>query len=536
MRTYIIIFICILSNSIQAQIDVKYILEENFKDNKNSWKLSSKKEFTTKIKGGKLYLNNKTKYFKKISIKTDLNLKKDFKIETSIRLINGTNNNLLSLIFNKDEKTKNYDSYEKFGFADNGYWKYEKQIKFKKEENTGWLKTSHIKSKEFNILTVLKIEDKIFFLINNKPVLEKNNLDFFDKEMAIEICNNAEVTVNYLKIGYLTNKNSQLENVSKSLHKEILAAKNLNKNVLITNTVNKELQTSFDNNEFGFYLNETEKYKFSITNSALHLENTSKSFYQTWAEIKINPNLNFDISASLKRVSGTENKGISLLLKDKIKLLQFAYSQNGYWFSNIKKDGKEINNSKWQKTNLIKKEENNTLRIKKIRNNVYYILNDKVLNKVATTIIGNTIYFKIPDSTKVRVDDLTLTQSFDSYKKQQKLIAKYDKLWNDAKKENIGAFGKTEEVIAENKKKEEKYRKKKNKEVKRLNKIFKGMPLSQVLKKYGSPYKSNSISISYKYKDYYNGRKQELTFVHLPYQKGNLKYRRIDYVTINYKN
>ncbi|QOD62111.1 hypothetical protein H9I45_06625 [Polaribacter haliotis] len=535
MKNYLLILFLILAPFINAQVPIEYILEENFENNKNGWTLTNEKNFVSEIKDNNLYLKNETKYFKKASIKTDLNLKKDFKIETSIKLLSGTNNNLLSLKFNKDAKTKNYETHEEFGFTDNGYWKYLKKISFKYIENTGWLQTTNIKPKEFNKLTILKINEKVFFLINDKPVLVKSNAEFYEQEMALEIPNNAKVVFDYLKLGYLKGSNSEKENWSNSLFKKIETAKKAKEEVLIEDTITQELQTNFDENEFGFFLKETENYNFKIDNGALEMENKSKDYYQTWADIKINPTQNFDISTSVKRVSGTKNKGISLILKDKVKKLQFAVAPNGHWFSNVEKNDKELHFSKWQKTNLVKESDHNSMRIKKIGRSIYFILNDKVVNKVEGKEAGNTIYIKIPDSIKIHVDDFKLTQSFNSNKEQEKLITEYDALWDDAKRENVGAFGKTEKQQIAFDKGEAKFNKKQDKVEKKYNRMFKGAPLSEVIKKLGQPYKSNNVSISYRYNDAYNGRPQELRVAFMPYRKGNITYKRVEYVTIGYK-
>ena len=535
MRYSLFLILLIITNSIAAQVNVDYILEENFEDNKNSWKLNNGKDFVSEIKDNSLYFNNKTKNFKKAFLKTKLDLKKNFKIETTIKLISGTDNNELSIIFNKDEKNKNYNTFEEFGFTDNGFWRYDKNISHENIEETGWLEISNIKSKEYNKLTILKIDTRIFFLINDKPVLVKNNLDFFYKGMAINICNNAEVAVDYLKFGYLKASKKEKENFSKKLYQQIVDAKANNENVILEDTTSKELETSFDDNKaFDFFLGETENYNFKILEGALELENKSKDYYQTWAQVKINKKQNFDLSASIKRISGAKNKGISLIIKNKERILQFAYAQSGHWFSNLIRDNKSYNFSKWQKTSLIKGAENNSLRIKKIGNAIYFILNDKVLNKVKNQSTGNTIYIKIPDSIKVRVDDLKLTQSFDSHKKQQKLIAEYDKLWNDAKLENVGAFGKTKEQQIAYDKAEKKFKKKEDKDLKKYNKIFKDAPYSEVIKKMGQPYLSSKYTALYRYNDSFDGRPQSVRFALIPHTKGNIKYLRVSYVMISY--
>lgn len=534
MKKYVFFLFLILAKSISAQIEVDYILKENFKDNRNSWKLTNKKDFKAEIKNNILHINNKTKHFKSVAIKTKLNLKKDFKIETNIKLISGTNNNELSIIFNKDEKNHNYNTYEEFGFSDNGSWRYDKKIDYNKVENTGWMRIAHIKSKEFNKLTIIKIDENIFYLINDKPVLVKNSMDFYYKNMAIRVCNNVEIAVKNLNFGYLKSGSLEKQNLSKKLYQEVLASKN--ENVLIDNTVTKDLQTSFkDNKMFDFFLGETENYSYKINNNSLELENKSKNFYQTWSSVKINQYQNFDLSASIKRVDGTKNKGISLIIKDKKHTLQFAFASSGHWFTDLKNKNKSYNFTKWQKTTLIKETENNSLRIKKIGGSIYFILNDKVLNKLENISLGNEIYIKIPDSIKVQVNNLKLTQTFNSNKEQKKLIAKYDKLWDEAKLENIGAFGKTEEQQLAFDKGEKKFRKKQDKVQKKYNSMFKGAPISEVIKKLGRPYKSNSVSMSYKYNDAFNGRPQDIYVAYLEYRKGNLKYKRVEYIAIGYR-
>ena len=78
MKKYVFFLFLIVAKPISAQIEVDYILKENFKNNRNSWKLTNKKDFKSEIKNNILHINNKTKHFKSVAIKTKLNLKKDF--------------------------------------------------------------------------------------------------------------------------------------------------------------------------------------------------------------------------------------------------------------------------------------------------------------------------------------------------------------------------------------------------------------------------------------------------------------------------
>lgn len=531
MKKNLLIAILLVANTINAQLKIDTALEENFKDNSNGWLLYNEENKLCEIKNGTLYFNNKTSKNKWSHIETNLNLNEDFIIETSIKLISGTNNNVLSLIINKKEN----QFYDEFGFSDNGYWLYRRVIEQEFNAESGWQKVDYIKQGDYNKITILKLNKKVFFLINNKPVLVKKDINLSFKGLAIKVCRKAEVEADYIKAGYYNASKQKKETYGNDLETQLKQAKKENENVIIENSPVLNLETSFNKNEFGFHLSETEQNAFTINNGGLDLKTFSKSYHQTWADIKINPNHDFDLSTTLKKISGVDNKAISLIVQKNKHFLQFAYSNNGYWLSILQKGEKTISKIPWKKTSLIKKSDNNTLRIKKIENSIYFILNDKVLNKWRHKQLGNTIYIKVPDTAHVRVDNVKLTQTYRSKKEQDLLITKFDNLWNIAKTENIGAIGKTTEQEARDSAEREKNRKKILKESKRLNKIFKGAPLSEVLKKYGQPYKSNSVSVSYKYKDDYDGRKRELTFVHLPYEKGKLKYRMIDHVAINYR-
>ncbi|WP_144896674.1 hypothetical protein [Lutibacter sp. Hel_I_33_5] len=533
MKKSILILFFLFINIVSAQVNIETIIQEDFKDNSNSWKLFNNKNYSCEIKDNQLYFNNRSEKNKWAYLNTKINLKKDFVIETSLKLVSGTNNNLLSLIFNKTDDAKNYND---FGISDNGYWKFKQKNNSSIIGDTNWYKIDYINAGEYNTLTIQKINEKVFFLINNTPILVKTNMDLSFNQVGLSVCSKSEVAFKYLKIGYLKMSKNDKEKYANQLYQKLIDAKTTGKNVLIEDTITKELHTSFDKNEFGFYLNETKDYTYKIVDSALEINNTSKSYYHTWSKIKINPMQDFDISTSLKRVSGTINKGISLVIKDKINKLQLAYAQNGYWFSDVQKNDKSTKFSKWQKTNLVKERENNSLRIKKIQNTVYFILNNKVVNKVVEKGFGNTIYIKAPDSIKIRVDDLKLTQTYRSKKEQDKLIAQYDNLWDKAKTENVGALGKTEKQQIVHDKAKEKFKKKQDKARKKYNKMFKNAPLSDVIKKLGQPYKSNSFSISYRYNDSYDGRPQDLEFFYIPYQKGKIKYKMVNYAVINYKN
>ncbi|TVZ57183.1 hypothetical protein OD91_2491 [Lutibacter sp. Hel_I_33_5] len=542
MKKPILIPFVLFINIISAQVNIETILQENFKDNSNSWELFNDKDYSSEIKDNKLYFNNKTDSDKWAYLNTDINLKKDFIIETSVKKISGKDE-LLTLFFNKSDDDKNFND---FGISDDGYWKF-KQLKNENYiEKTGWSKIDFIKTGEFNTLTIQKIDNKVFFLINNTPVLVKSNMDLSFKQVGLSICQHSEVVFKYLKIGYLKMSKSDKKQYAKDLYQKITALKKVEKNVIIENTPTKELYTSFNDNEFNFTLGKTKDYTFEIANSALEIVNTSKYDYQTWSDIKLNPSHDFDVSTSLKRVSGTVNKGISLLIKDKEDLIQFAYAHNGYWFSKVEKNEKVTNHSEWQKTSLIKENENNSLRIKKIENNVYFILNNKVVNKLIKEDFGNTIYIKVPDSIKVSVDDLKITQTYRSKKEQDKLIIKYDNLWNDAKKENIGALNKIEKpkvtinksperYSREKTKAEKRFIRKQDKKLKKYEEFFNNATRAEVIKKLGQPYKDYSSFMIYKWDDYYDGRKQELTFYFRQDSYKNVKFYRVDKIRVYIK-
>lgn len=514
MKKLLLIIILLLANSINGQLKVKNILNENFDNNKNSWTLDDDDDYLSKIKDGKLYFNNKSSESKWSHIETDINFNKDFFIETSIKLVSGTDD-LLSIIINKNE-----DNFDEFGFSNDGYWKYTKLLDDEYLESTGWQKINYIKEGEFNKLAILKLNEDVFFLINDKPVLLKKNMSLTYKDIAISICEKAEVEADFVKIGYFNASQSEKKLYSDELKNQLIAAKKEDKNVIIENTLTKELNTSFeDNNTFDFTLGESEEYSFKINNNTLELENKLESYYfQTQSGIQIDVNHDFELSSSLKWISGTNDEAISLIIKDEEFSLQFAYAQNGHWFSEITGNKESIIFTEWQKTSIVKEVGYNSLKIKKIGNNIYFILNNKVLNKVKIEDVGNNIYIRIDGKSKILVDNLKLTQSYNSTKVQENLIAKYDELWADAKKENIGAFNKVtirkppERYDAEKTRSQKRFIKKQDKKIENYRNTFKNATKAEVIKKLGQPYKSDPNSISYKWQDYYDGRKQELVF------------------------
>ena len=139
----------------------------------------------------------------------ELDTKRDFELETSIRFISGTDNLDLSIIFGSD-----YPDFERvtsnfnFGYTPSGYYTLYKYVNSQYVPVVDWVYAySKIKQYGFNILTVRKVSDAYYFFLNRELVYTMPFEDFFDHYNGILVTGNTTAEVDYFRISYLPEKN-----------------------------------------------------------------------------------------------------------------------------------------------------------------------------------------------------------------------------------------------------------------------------------------------------------------------------------------
>ncbi|MGB3465877.1 MAG: hypothetical protein WBA74_11425, partial [Cyclobacteriaceae bacterium] len=250
------------------------------------------------------------------------------------------------------------------------------------------------------------------------------------------------------------------------------------------------LNEQFDKNEADWpHLTNSELGKGNFSNGVLTYENVSKNYIQSSRNIPLNWAMDFTISAKIRRKAGrTDNLyGVMFSYRDWDNYYYFGFAPNGYWKMRKVKDKKEAYTSGWKKTDLVKTDEYNDLKIMKVNDQLLYFVNDNlVYNRKETERLGNNIGMVICDSAVAMYDHLKVTQQYRTEQEQAKMLKKYI----DSDKTSSNGNSKTESI------RDKKHLKHRT----RINDSWRGKPVLALQKAWGNPYKSESWRLLYRYK------------------------------------
>lgn len=191
-----ITFLLILALCSLAQ-NKKIIIEENFDDNKNSWPLINNEEAESAIIKGLYVLTCKNKdisyrFWNNFNLSGD----DDFTLEVKLRQVSGDVDNAFGVFFFSKNTEKNYN----FEIKSSGYFRTGNKIQNDYDEKD-YKPTSYINPKpQYNILTVEKKDNYIYYYINNNLVNVKNFEGLLGDNWGFVVRNFIKIEVDYFKL------------------------------------------------------------------------------------------------------------------------------------------------------------------------------------------------------------------------------------------------------------------------------------------------------------------------------------------------
>lgn len=183
--------------------DKQQIFTDSFNDNHNSWWTGDIKDnHYGYIKNGYYHYESK-KANAKITYKyIKIEENKDYEIEASIKFLKGEKNTGNGLVWGYN--SKNSYSYD-YLFTSNGYYRLDKYVG-KYEKYFEWKKSSLVKAKDYNILTIRKIGKKYYFFLNKTYVYSMPYEYFFGQRIGFQVTSFSAIKIDYLKVSYIKKK------------------------------------------------------------------------------------------------------------------------------------------------------------------------------------------------------------------------------------------------------------------------------------------------------------------------------------------
>lgn len=178
----------------------KVVFVDNFNDNKNKWSEGiNDNNANGFISNGAYYWVSKTNTTKTTTKYIYLNQNKDFEISGKFKIESSLNHSLLnSLVFGGEGSKRFYFGFTKKGSYRISYYDGTSYIAIK-----NWSASSYIEKNGYNILTLRKTKDKMYFYINNMKVYSTNSRSFFGNNLGFQAASNSKIKIEYLTVTYL---------------------------------------------------------------------------------------------------------------------------------------------------------------------------------------------------------------------------------------------------------------------------------------------------------------------------------------------
>lgn len=217
MKYYLTIILSLIFITSFSQI--QYTFKEEFEDNQNSWVTNNTEKYKTEIIDGHYVMNKKDlNGSRNFTIYHFLNTNEDWEIETELTQLEGPINTGFAFLFGKGVGSNFYI----FQIASDGHFRLGKFTSGKFSGISNWIKDTSINSLgKPNEIRVSKIKDKVLFYINNKKVLEHENLKIFGCNHGFFLENKMKIQANYIrfrgprqKINLVEDSNLPLEKLS----------------------------------------------------------------------------------------------------------------------------------------------------------------------------------------------------------------------------------------------------------------------------------------------------------------------------------
>jgi len=394
LKNIFAILLFLLIGNISAQ--TSYIFNDEF-DSKGDWPSGNSDKRELKIYNGRYYFNHKREKGS-WSIATenlDIDFSRNFEIETSIQKISGVSDYGFGLMYNRTDN----DNMSQFSITSSGYFRVGETKDGSYTNLKEWTKSSNVKSGNYatNIFKIKKEGNTLTFYLNKKSVYSTTFKNFTGKRAGIVIYRNQKISIDYIKVKYLSVSSNVTNNTTKKYKSKTV------------------MYDSFYSNRNSWAVGENEKYKLEIRNSKYYFthKRETKGFTTTLTKY-IDTNRDFKIEAKIEKISGIQGNGYGIVYGrlDAENQNQFTVNGNGSYSIDRYEGGKFIAVKDWTKSSSIKKGNyaTNILKVSKEGNRMkFYINGDYVYSKNFEHFFGDRVGFALYQNQKVAIDYLRIS-------------------------------------------------------------------------------------------------------------------------------
>ena len=295
----ILLTLLFISTSLFSQSGGNYVYQEEF-NSQGTWTKDNNEIRELYVSNGKYYFEHKKKEeSREFTTRTfNIDMTKDFEIETSILKISGEQDFGMSFLF--DYKDSN--NYTEFGITSTGYYRVAESISGKYSNIKSWTISSFVKKGNYgtNKLNIKKKGNRITYYINNSYVYGMDFKKFKGSKMGFRLYRNQKVAIDYFRV------------------------KQASSTINTTNTVTKTiLFEGYNNNNNSWSEADNENSYLKIANGDYNFEHKRTSGgWNTSIEKYINTSKDFSITAQIKKVSGVNNNGYGIIFGRKMDRMQ----------------------------------------------------------------------------------------------------------------------------------------------------------------------------------------------------------------------
>ena len=182
---------------------------DGFESNENGWLEKDDKKQLSKIEDGHFLIKQKIEGACGFGTKIKVNPQYNYEIETSIREVEGTDNNGYGIMFGQFD----WEDYFTFVISSNGYAKIYGKVDNEKVVVKDWEKFASIKPMpQSNILRIKQKDDVVRFYINGDLFHSNEKLELVGHKTGFKVDDEMTVEADYIKINRYTEPLNLIEN------------------------------------------------------------------------------------------------------------------------------------------------------------------------------------------------------------------------------------------------------------------------------------------------------------------------------------
>jgi hypothetical protein len=368
--------------NVQSQITTmdnngRIVLSENFETSTKYFWIGTNAISIARLDYGQYYYETTTSESGIVSFDFPLSYNKDdYEISFRIKYISGKRNAAAGIVFGY-----NNSSHQRqiLGISDDGQFIISEYDGGKFNHFKDWTISKLIRSADYNILTIRKIDDLIFFFINGTLVHKMAYEQVYGDRIGLQIPGDSRYYLDDFVVKQLDHHYSW----------------------------QRILYDDFEKSSI-FLLGSDNYYKAKLEKGFYSLETTTTG-YETWKLIDIKQNRDFEISCKVKFISGTNNSGIGIQWGQNIQTnnkFAFYITGNGHYGVFEKSNSEWKPFLKYTPSTLVEKTKFNLLQVKKIKNKYHFFLNgEEVYSMNFIPFYDNYVSITVPEKCKAFFDN-----------------------------------------------------------------------------------------------------------------------------------